>query len=155
MNSFNCLDPDQKIEGKIFLEASAGTGKTFAIEHIVCRLVLQGVSLKQILITTFTKKGVRDLRRRIFENLSKTHALLKSGAPLSNYLEKIEDRNETLLKLETNLSIIEDAEIHTIHSFCFRMLSEYAFEAGIPLNQDDPESEEKQNEVSLCYSRYP
>ncbi len=134
MKVFNCLDVDQSIEGKIFIEASAGTGKTFAIEHIVRRLVLKGIPLKRILITTFTKKGVRDLKRRIYENLQEALAQAKIGS-------------EEALTLENNLALIEEAQIHTIHSFCHRSLSEFAFEVGLSLTHEDPESEEKQSEV--------
>ncbi len=147
MKSFNCLDPNQSIQGKIFLEASAGTGKTFAIEHIVCRLLLQGIPLEKILITTFTKKGVRDLRRRIFENLKTTIAQLKEDCPLKDYLSSITNRREALLILENQRGQIENAEIHTIHSFCYRCLNEFALESGISLSSGDPESEEKRQDV--------
>ncbi len=132
MESFNCLDPNQPIEGTIFLEASAGTGKTFAIEHIVCRLLLRGIPLEKILITTFTKKGVRDLKRRIFENIKKMAAQLDG---------------EARLILENQRGQMENAEIHTIHSFCYRCLNEYALESGISFSGGDPESEEKRQEV--------
>ena len=41
MRSFNVLDRDQNIAQNYLLEASAGTGKTFSIENIVVRLLLE------------------------------------------------------------------------------------------------------------------
>lgn len=134
MKPFDCLSDDQSIHGKIFIEASAGTGKTFAIEHIVRRLLLEGKPLKEILITTFTKKGVRDLKRRIYENIK-------------DALKNVDLSDEQRLTLENQMALINEAEIHTIHSFCHRSLSEFAFEAGISLNSEDPESDEKKQEV--------
>lgn len=97
MQEFQPLNDAEPIFGKFFIEASAGTGKTFAIEHAVRRLVLAGVPLSEILITTFTRAGARDLARRIYATLNR----------------------------------IDEASIYTIHSFCHRMLTEYAFEAKI------------------------
>mgnify|MGYP000328983597 CR=1 FL=1 len=42
MAIFDVLHPDTQVLGSYFLEASAGTGKTFAIEHIVPRLLFRG-----------------------------------------------------------------------------------------------------------------
>lgn len=139
MQEFNCLDPHLSLAGEIFLEASAGTGKTFAIEHIVLRLIISGISFDKILITTFTKAGVRDLKMRIYENFL---AALKNPPP---YLS-LENRDALFLKIKNALRLIDEANIYTIHSFCYRMLSEYAFEAGIEMElQTGEELEVSQN----------
>ena len=52
------------------LEASAGTGKTFALAHLVLRLVTeQGLSLDQLLVVTFTEAAADELRDRIGRRL--------------------------------------------------------------------------------------
>lgn len=115
MKHFDILSLDTNIFGKRFLEASAGTGKTFAIEHLVVRLLREGsLSLDQILVVTFTRAATRDLKMRIRANLS-----------------------------ETELISFDRAQIFTIHGFCHRMLSEFAFEAGVAfdLEQQEPEEE--------------
>lgn len=71
MTAFNVLDPETDIDTHLILEASAGCGKTFAIEHLTARLLKKGFKLSQIVITTFTKKGAADLKERIFANLKK------------------------------------------------------------------------------------
>jgi ATP-dependent exoDNAse (exonuclease V) beta subunit len=59
----------------VVVEASAGTGKTFFLEHRVVDLVLAGAELGQILLVTFTEKAVAELRLRIrdvLDRLSRT-----------------------------------------------------------------------------------
>ncbi|MFK7985975.1 MAG: UvrD-helicase domain-containing protein [Sandaracinaceae bacterium] len=48
------------------LEASAGTGKTYTLEHLIVELVLEhGVPLERILVVTFTEKATREMRERV------------------------------------------------------------------------------------------
>ena len=56
------LDP-----GVTLVEASAGTGKTFAITRLVMRLLLEQKveSLSRILVVTFTEKATQELVTRI------------------------------------------------------------------------------------------
>ena len=49
----------------VIVEASAGTGKTFFLEHRVVDLILAGAKLDQILVVTFTDKAVAELRLRV------------------------------------------------------------------------------------------
>jgi len=115
MQKFDCLAKDLPLLGPHFLEASAGTGKTFAIEHIVARLLLHGIDLEQILVVTFTRAATRELKLRIRANLARTQG------------NRIADA----------LSLFDRCQIFTIHGFCQRMLKEYAFEAGLALGEKD------------------
>ena len=102
MKNFDILNPKTPILGNHFLEASAGTGKTFAIEHLVARLIKdEGFVLDEILVITFTRAAVRELKIRIRQTL-------KEGGIAT---------------------LFDRAQIFTIHGFCYRMLTEYAFEA--------------------------
>ena len=48
------------------IEASAGTGKTFLIEHLVVDRLLRGEArLEEMLVVTFTDRAASELRRRI------------------------------------------------------------------------------------------
>ena len=65
----------------VVVEASAGTGKTFFLEHRVVDLVLAGAELGQILLVTFTDKAVAELRLRIrdlLDRLARVAALLRT-----------------------------------------------------------------------------
>ena len=53
------------------IEASAGTGKTFTIAHLVVELVLADVPIQDILVVTFTEKAAAELKTRIRELLNK------------------------------------------------------------------------------------
>lgn len=93
------------------IEASAGTGKTFALQQIVLKLVQEGKvvkSPKEILLVTFTEKAAGELRDRIRTILSE-HDLLPPD--------------------------FDEMTISTIHSFCQKLLSEYAFENGVPMSR--------------------
>src|SRR5437762_13139573 len=60
--------------GVTLLEASAGTGKTFAIAALVARLVAAGVPLEQLLVVTFTRMATGELRERVRERLVSAEA---------------------------------------------------------------------------------
>src|SRR6185295_2013743 len=117
MQRFDCLAMETPIFGPHFLEASAGTGKTFAIEHVVARLLLSGkFELEQILIVTFTRAATRELKLRIRSNLDRL--LSDKRFP---YLEE----GANLRPIEDALATFERSQIFTIHSFCSRMLTEF------------------------------
>ena len=57
--------------GVRLLEASAGTGKTFALAHLVLRLVTERkLNLKELLVVTFTEAAAAELRDRIGRRLN-------------------------------------------------------------------------------------
>ena len=91
------------------IEASAGTGKTYALQRIVLKLVADGerpVQARNILLVTFTEKAAGELKDRIRDILS------KAGQLPSDF---------------------DEMTICTIHSFCREILSEYAFENRVPM----------------------
>ncbi|EMM83641.1 AAA protein [Leptospira interrogans str. 2006001854] len=52
-----------------FIEASAGTGKTYTIMEIVIDLILEHkIPLTQILILTYTEKAAGELKERLRKN---------------------------------------------------------------------------------------
>ena len=59
------LDPGLRL-----LEASAGTGKTFALAHLTLRLVTElGHPLETLLVVTYTDAAAEELRSRIGQRL--------------------------------------------------------------------------------------
>ncbi len=133
MKPFDCLDPTTSIQGHHVLEASAGTGKTFAIEHIAVRLVLKGVPIERIVVVTFMRAAARELKVRIRMTVRSALATLRGESATSlPYLRALLKENEevrlrALLLLEQANASLDKAPIFTIHSFCHRMLSEHAF----------------------------
>lgn len=138
MKTFNILDRDLDLLGYHFLEASAGTGKTFAIEHIYVRLVLEGLMPESILVMTFTKAATRELIERIHAALRKAFEELEKESQAVDYLAAYQDRDPSILstakrRLQAALAVFDEARIETIHGFCHSMLAKYAFEGGIHL----------------------
>ncbi len=128
MRRFDCLASETPIFGPHLLEASAGTGKTFSIEHIYVRLILEGIEVKQVLAVTFTRAATRELKGRIRENLEKALKALSEKKPIWDYLRPYAEKGELI---QQALSEFNQCQIFTIHGFCYRMLKEFAFEAKI------------------------
>lgn len=137
--SFDILSRETKVLGPRFLEASAGTGKTFTIEHLVVRLLLEGIPIDRILVVTFTRAATRELKLRIRSNIRTALESLKNDASDWDYLNAVADREKSTLLLEEALLWFDQAQIFTIHSFCHRMLSELSFEAGLGIGLSDPD----------------
>ncbi len=127
---FDVLKKETSILGRKVLEASAGTGKTFAIEHLVLRLLLEKkeLLLPQILVVTFTREAARELRERIRRNMEK--ALQGASFP---YLLS----HPNTEKIKEALESIDEASIYTIHGFCLRAMKEFAFESDVLLQEEE------------------
>ncbi len=52
-------------DGVSVLEASAGTGKTYAIAALAVRYIAEGMSLERLLVVTFTRMATGELRDRL------------------------------------------------------------------------------------------
>ncbi|MCG8454423.1 MAG: UvrD-helicase domain-containing protein [Spirochaetales bacterium] len=113
------------LSGLSLLEASAGTGKTYALERIVADMVAgpAPVDIEHILVVTFTNRAAREMKERI-------RALLVERA----------GEEETSPLYARALSRFDRAAIHTIHGFCQTVLSTWPFESDVPFGQElDPE----------------
>src|SRR4051812_48954246 len=110
----------------VVVEASAGTGKTFFLEHRVVDLILAGAELGQILLVTFTDKAVAELRMRIRDLLDRL-SRADASTDAANAWE-IDDAART--RLRTAVTAFDHAPIFTIHGFCHRVLIEDAFAAN-------------------------
>ena len=123
-------------KGINLVEASAGTGKTYAIAMLVLRFVAElGIPIDKILIVTFGKAATEELKTRIRARLVQARDLLQGKAvaedqTLADWVDTETDRDLTLQRLELALYDIDRAGIFTIHSFCQRMLQEQALESG-------------------------
>ncbi len=105
------------------IEASAGTGKTYTLEHLVLDLVVdKGIPLERILVVTFTEKAAKELRVRVRRLLEER---VQSGVPK-------EAASEENTRIDAALRAFDAATIGTIHSYCQRALREIAFDAGRP-----------------------
>ncbi len=108
------------------MEASAGTGKTYTIENLVVRLLVEEseLNLENILLVTFTEKATSELKLRIRQKIEQT---LDGDEGLNAALRK---------KLGEALDAFDNAAIYTIHGFCHSLLKEFPFETGNLFQQE-------------------
>ncbi|HEU0032955.1 MAG TPA: UvrD-helicase domain-containing protein [Kofleriaceae bacterium] len=109
----------------VVVEASAGTGKTFFLEHRVVDLILAGAELGQILLVTFTEKAVAELRLRIRDLLDRlARAEVDTESESCWHID-----DDARRRLRAAVTQFDHAPIYTIHGFCHRILVEDAFAA--------------------------
>jgi exodeoxyribonuclease V beta subunit len=115
------------------IEASAGTGKTFTLEHMVVELLLAtDVAVDRLLIVTFTEKATHELRGRVRSKIEE----LSSGRGELATARQIQSGDFWTLdepargRLARALHALDGAAITTIHAFCQRVLRENAFAGG-------------------------
>ncbi|MCL2789463.1 MAG: exodeoxyribonuclease V subunit beta [Desulfobulbus sp.] len=143
------LDPlTLPLDGWRLLEASAGTGKTYTLTLLFLRLLLERkMAIDQILVVTFTRAATGELRDRIRQRLRQTldHLDNRTGNidPLLAALLAAIPPATARQRITDALVRLDEAAIHTIHSFCQRILQEHAFESAMPFeselmtNEDD------------------
>ncbi|MDK4652324.1 exodeoxyribonuclease V subunit beta [Kingella kingae] len=139
------------------IEASAGTGKTWNISALFARLVLlEQMPVDKILVVTFTNAATAELKTRLRDRLGEAlHVLHKMQAPFgatevqaaceqyapksADFMSKLveqalqkESRERLMMRLKAALSQFDHAAIYTIHSFCQRVLQDFAFYCQVP-----------------------
>ncbi len=162
MQRFDVLSRNLSVFEQRFLEASAGTGKTFAIEHLVIRLLLESehpLSLEEILVVTFTRAATRELRMRIRSNLERILQDLKSEKGSFDYVQAIIEKGKGATgaakrRVEDALACFDRAAIFTIHGFCYQMLKEFAFEAHLDFDLKRARRWGSQKEAASNGSRF-
>ena len=134
------------LDQPMIVEASAGTGKTFAITHLVLRLLLEeGLRLPEILVVTFTEAATAELRERVRARLLLAQAHLEGrhdgavepllAAVLARAALQAEAEAPARI-LRRALEDIDQSAIFTIHGFCYRVLRDYAVDSGVPLDAE-------------------
>ncbi len=134
------------LDADLLIEASAGTGKTYALTTLVARLIVEeDRGIDELLVVTFTVAAAGELRARIRGTLhtarraaSGTDA--RSGdddqaARLRQSWRRADVKDEQAReRLVRALRDIDRATITTIHGFCQQALGEFALPAGIPFS---------------------
>jgi exodeoxyribonuclease V beta subunit len=123
------------LKGTNLIEASAGTGKTYAITGLFLRLILEKcLSVNEILVVTFTEAATEELKDRIRNKLRRAMEAFSGGlsddALLNDLVKRNKDTKTALALLREALRDFDKAAIFTIHGFSRRVLHENAFESG-------------------------
>lgn len=109
-----------------YIQASAGTGKTFTIRKISAELVKRGIPLTDVLFVTYTDKAAGEMRARIREEMNE--CLVNANA-------------QTRPLFERACQDVDKAVIGTIHSFCRKTLHDFAYEANVPFDMENADSQ--------------
>lgn len=131
MEQFDIFSPKTILQGKFFLEASAGTGKTFAIEHIILRSILENrvTQINNVLAVTFTNAATNELRERIRTTLSQAlqqiqECLIHNTPLIFPYLHDL-NLEQSFVKIKGELANIDRIFVSTLHGFCHSILKKY------------------------------
>ncbi len=132
----------------VVLEASAGTGKTFALAALVTRYLAVGqATLDDMLLITFSRSATQELRERVREQIVDAVAAL-GGAPCGAGDELIghllsgteEQRRSRHTRLRDALAGFDAATIATTHEFCSLVLKSLGVagdtDTGVELVED-------------------
>jgi exodeoxyribonuclease V beta subunit len=123
---FSLLGPLPR--GRVAVEASAGTGKTYTLAGLVVRYVAEaGVPVEEFLIVTFTRAAAAELRDRVRTRLSEAVEALRDplSVPADDFLAFVAeaDREVRLDRLERAVADFDAATITTIHGFAQQVLA--------------------------------
>jgi exodeoxyribonuclease V beta subunit len=125
--------------GLTVIEASAGTGKTYSISHLVPRLLLQGVlpDLSKLLLVTFTNDAARELAervRRVLTRLATPPACDEATRhPHVAALRPLLADEAAQTRLDRALLDLDLLAVSTIHAFCQRTLQQEGSLCGLPV----------------------
>ncbi|CAB4734848.1 MAG: AAA family ATPase [Actinobacteria bacterium] len=130
-------------EGRLVIEASAGTGKTYSLSALVVRHVAErGVAASALLVVTFTKAAAAELGDRSRKALVQALAACEDGAApadqpwMSVLLEPAAAVPERTARLRAAIATFDDATITTIHGFCQQTLRQLGLRSGVGLNAE-------------------
>lgn len=123
------------LQGLNLIEASAGTGKTYTLAELYCRLILEkDLKVSEILVVTYTRAATEELRDRLRQKLVDARDdLLNDPADRKMFpaIVEPEDIRSASYKLISAIQGFDEAAIFTIHGFCQRVLADFAFESGL------------------------
>jgi hypothetical protein len=126
------------VHGRLVLEASAGTGKTYSLTNLAVRhLVEGGVLADQLLVVTYTRAAANELRDRARAALASAYDVLGTGEVPEDHawmsvLLAGDDREleQRLRRAREALARFDDATITTIHGFCQQALAQAGLRSG-------------------------
>lgn len=121
----------------VWLNASAGTGKTQVLSARVLRLLLLDTSPAAILCITFTKAGAAEMAHRIHERLALWVGCKDEELRTDLQAIGVDGRDHELQAHARTLfaGVIDSPagaiRVQTIHSFCQSLLASFPFEADV------------------------
>ncbi|MEG0604372.1 MAG: UvrD-helicase domain-containing protein, partial [Acinetobacter sp.] len=139
---------DMQFSGLHWIEASAGTGKTYTLSSLMVRIFLEKYLPKQVIATTFTRKAAAELKSRIRSRLQETSRYFEACRELTEHevLAKAKQESDPLFsklleifasriayaceRLKLVIDQLDELFVGTLDSFSQKLLREFAFESG-------------------------
>nr|WP_272909711.1 UvrD-helicase domain-containing protein [Acinetobacter nectaris] len=135
-----------------WIEASAGSGKTFTLSSLLVRILLEKHLPKHVVATTFTRAAAAELKQRIRLRLIEIHQFFKERQGFDDqanieHLKQLKAESADPLKivllekfytqvtyacsrLQLVLEQLDELFVGTLDSFSQKLLREFAFESG-------------------------
>ncbi len=130
-------------EGLSLIEASAGTGKSFTLSHIVIRNIFENnINPENILLLSFTNNTCNELRLKINERIEDLENYISNkkndiDITLKNWFDDYTKNNTNKNKIIKNIKIIKDdinyLPITTFHGLCKKIIDDYSIELSTKL----------------------
>lgn len=133
------LDPlTIPLYGRHMIEASAGTGKTYNITRIYVRLLVENrLSVKQILVMTFTEAATEEIKDRLASFIEELlRNFYQQPCEFSQTLQDkygIQSTHKILSIAHLELDL---ASIYTINGFCQRVIGRFGLSMSLPQNAE-------------------
>ena len=116
------LTQEQKVAvefkgNNMLVSAAAGSGKTFVLVERIIRQILSKedpCDIERLLVVTFTEKAALEMKERI-----------------RRALQEAWEQNPQDLRIARQLSLLERAQISTIHSFCLSIVRRYFYRVDL------------------------
>ena len=135
----NQINLDNKFK---LVEASAGTGKSFTLAHLVLRNVLEKkIKPDEILLLSFTRNTCSELRDKIllrFKDLKlylQNHNEHKLDNTLKDWYLKFKAKEKSkekiIFEIDNFINQIYKLQVTTFHSFCNNVIDQYSIEIGV------------------------
>ena len=139
---------DMQFKGLHWIEASAGTGKTFTLSSLMVRIFLGEYLPNQVIATTFTRAAAAELKGRIRSRLVETLRFFETCQSLTQaeLQQKITQESDPLYqkvlqdyaprvdyareRLKLVIDQLDELFVGTLDSFSQKLLREFAFESG-------------------------
>ena len=137
-----------QFQGLHWIEASAGTGKTYTLSSLMVRIFLGAYLPNQVIATTFTRAAAAELKGRIRARLVETLRFFEkfqnsTEAEIQTYIQQESDPlfkkvlqdystqvDYAKNRLKLVLDQLDELFVGTLDSFSQKLLREFAFESG-------------------------
>ena len=113
------------------LEASAGSGKTFALSVRFIAILLSGADAREITALTFTKKAANEMKERIVQTFLRIEEKGAELAELEQILGASKDEILAMRDARTTHFLESDLKIGTFDSFFVGILRSFCLNLGL------------------------